>query len=362
MNFANVTNVPKSGSRLEPVNERGIFRVEILRAILMRLIYNSKYSVIDKNMTDCQMGARKGKGCRSNIWIINGIIHETMKSENMRSVVFQFSDYRQMFDSINLEEAISDIYDYGLTDDHLQLIHKANDEIHMAIKTEGGLTDRQVIRNCVLQGDTWGSMLASVQVDSIGKIVEEAGIGYKYKNILPISMLGMVDDVIGITEAGFKAQQLNVILNVKTSEKGLQYGIKKCKSMMIGKNQESSIYSDLMVDSWSQEYVENVETGEGALVETYNGELPIGKTSEYKYLGFIISAKGDNMANISAMRKKSIGSIKTILHKLDILNLKEYYFECAVVFLNVMLRGSILYAAETYYNLTEIQLRNIERI
>ena len=127
MNFANVTNVPKSGSRLEPVNERGIFRVEILRAILMRLIYNSKYSVIDKNMTDCQMGARKGKGCRSNIWIINGIIHETMKSENMRSVVFQFSDYKQMFDSINLEEAISDIYDYGLTDDHLQLIHKAND-------------------------------------------------------------------------------------------------------------------------------------------------------------------------------------------------------------------------------------------
>ena len=52
----------------------------------------------------------------------------------------------------------------------------------------------------------------------------------------------------------------------------------------------------------------------------------------------------------------------SILHKLDILNLKEYYFECAVVFLNVMLRGSILYAAETYYNLTEIQLRNVERI
>ena len=144
MNFANVTTVPKSGSRLEPVNERGIFRVEILRAILMRLIYNSKYSVIDKNMTDCQMGARKGKGCRSIIWIINGIIHETMKSEKMRSVVFQFSDYRQMFDSINLEEAISDIYNCRLIDDNLQLIHKANDEIHMAIKTEGGLTDRQV--------------------------------------------------------------------------------------------------------------------------------------------------------------------------------------------------------------------------
>jgi hypothetical protein len=30
--------------------------------------------------------------------------------------------------------------------------------------------------------------------------------------------------------------------------------------------------------------------------------------------------------------------------------------------MNVMLRGSILYASETYYNFTENQLRNIERI
>ena len=80
MNFANVTTVPKSGSRLEPENERGIFRTEVVRAILMRLIYNTKYTIIDSNMSDCQMGARKGKGCRSNIWIINGIIHEALKS------------------------------------------------------------------------------------------------------------------------------------------------------------------------------------------------------------------------------------------------------------------------------------------
>ena len=34
MNVANVTTVPKSGSKLEPANERGIFGVEILRFIL----------------------------------------------------------------------------------------------------------------------------------------------------------------------------------------------------------------------------------------------------------------------------------------------------------------------------------------
>ena len=127
-----------------------------------------------------------------------------------------------MFDSINLEEAISDLYNVGLDDENLALIHKAIQEIHMAVNTPGGLTDRQIFKNIVLQGDTWGSILASVQVDSIAKDIVKAGIGYMYKDNLPISMLGLVDDLIEVTEAGFKSQQMNVILNVKTDEKGLQ--------------------------------------------------------------------------------------------------------------------------------------------
>ena len=67
-----------------------------------------------------------------------------------------------------------------------------------------------------------GLILASVQVDSIAKDIVKAGIGYMYKDNLPISMLGLVDDLIEVTEAGFKSQQMNVILNVKTDEKGLQ--------------------------------------------------------------------------------------------------------------------------------------------
>ena len=361
MNVANVTTVPKSGSKLEPANERGIFRVEILRSILMRLIYNSKYYKIDQNISDCQMGARKGKGCRTNIWILNGIIYENVKKKSKKPVAFQFYDYKQMFDSVNLKQAISDLYDYGVKDDDLQLLYKANEEIYMAVKTPGGLTNRQKISNSVLQGDTWGPMLASLQVDKIGKSIEETEIGYLYKDQLPISMLGLVDDIVGVTEAGFRAQQLNVMINVKTSEKGLQFGTKKCKYMIIG-NPEDGINSNLMIDSWKQVYEENVKTGEYEMIEKYEGEVPMETTSEYKYLGFIISSKGDNMININAMKKKSIGIIKTILHKLDSMNLKNYYFEVAMVYFNVILRGSILYASETYYNLTESQLRNIERI
>ena len=126
-----------------------------------------------------------------------------------------------MFDSIDLKEAISDIFDVGVKDHNLVLLYKANSEIFMAIKTQNGLTERQVLREIVLQGDTWGSLLASVQVDNIGKDCVDAGLGYMYKNILPIGFLGLVDDVICVTEAGYKAQEMNSFMNVKTAEKNL---------------------------------------------------------------------------------------------------------------------------------------------
>ena len=126
-----------------------------------------------------------------------------------------------MFDAIYLEEAINDIYDAGCIDDNLSLLYKANKEVSVRVNTPYGQTEEQTLENVVLQGDTFGSLLASVQVDKICQEVEQVGLGYKYKNVLPVSMLALVDDLIGITNAGFKAQQMNAIINVKSAEKRL---------------------------------------------------------------------------------------------------------------------------------------------
>ena len=86
------------------------------------------------------------------------------------------------------------------------------------------------------------------------------------------------------------------------------------------------------------------------------------KTDEQKYLGFVISSKGNNMVNIKEMKTKSIWIINKIFNKLDCLTLSKYYFECGIIFLNIMLRSSILYASECYYDLKETELRQLERI
>ena len=51
-----------------------------------------------------------------------------------------------------------------------------------------------------------------------------------------------------------------------------------------------------------------------------------------------------------------------LLANVNSLNLKQYYFESAIVMMNAILRSSIYYACETYYDLKEREIRSLERI
>ena len=56
------------------------------------------------------------------------------------------------------------------------------------------------------------------------------------------------------------------------------------------------------------------------------------------------------------------GTIRKIFTKLESLCLQKYYFETGILFMNIMLRSSILYGCESYYNLKENEIRQLERI
>ena len=232
----------------------------------------------------------------------------------------------------------------------------------MAVKTSHGLSERETVKDLVLQGDKFGSLMASVQVDKIGQESMKRGYHYSYKKSLPIGFLGLVDDIVGISESGHKASELNAFMNIKTAEKTLQFGPKKCKFMIVGKCDSALKSQSLQVDHWTSKHVVNNTTGEQDLIETYEGKVNMERTEEYKYLGFIISSRGNNMANIRNIKNKSIGVIRKFLSKLGSLNLNQYYFECGKILMNSILRGTILYAADMYYDLKEKELRQIERI
>ena len=80
-----------------------------------------------------------------------------------------------------------------------------------------------------------GPPMAANQVDSFGKqlLEEDPDYIYKYKGYIPIGVLGMIDDLVGVSESGVKATQLNAFINVKSAEKKLQFGPSKCHTMKI---------------------------------------------------------------------------------------------------------------------------------
>ena len=188
--------------------------------MLMKLIYNDKYSIIDSNMSESKVGARKNKNIRNHLYIINGIIHDVLSSKKKKPIDIQIRDYKQCFDSMWLQETLSDMFEAGVDDDQLALMYEANKNVKVAVKAPNGLTDRVNIKDIILQGNVFGPIQCSVSVDSFGKeCLEEEKHLYYYKEEVPIPILTMVDDALAISECGYKTNRMNAFLNTKNNLK-----------------------------------------------------------------------------------------------------------------------------------------------
>ena len=115
-------------------NERGVFGVSIIRYILDKLIYNDEYEKIDANLSDCNVGARKGRNHRDNLFVVYGVINSVINGE-MDDIDLQLFDVVKCFDKIWLKEAINDLFEAGLDNDKLVLLYKENQNNSVAVKT-----------------------------------------------------------------------------------------------------------------------------------------------------------------------------------------------------------------------------------
>ena len=86
---------------------------------------------------------------------------------------------------------------------------------------------------------------------------------------MPIPLLGQVDDLLGVSVVGYKAEQLNGFVNVKTADKDLQFGSDKCNDMIVSKvKTEPLLIPELFVDSWKLDHIEN-----GDIKEEFMGKV-----------------------------------------------------------------------------------------
>ena len=364
MQSADVTTIYKGkGDKSNLENDRGIFIVTILRSILMKLIYHDEYEGIDSSMSDSQVGARKAKNIRNHIWIVNGVICDVLSKKMKKPIDIHIYDYRQCFDSLWLEESLNDFYEGGMKNNKLALLYNINRNVNVVIKTPAGKTEKGTIRNVITQGDIFGPLLCSKTVDCFGKeCLEDQKYTYLYKGEVEIPPLSMVDDLLCISECGYKTTMLNTFLKVQTNCKKLQFGENKCKKLHVGKYREDFKCQEISVDNWKEITVINEDTGVDILEDKYTGENIIEETTEEKYLGDIISNDGRNIKNIRSRIAKGKGIVSKIISILDALPLGNSYFEIGLILRDSLLTSSILCNSETWYNITKAEMELLETV
>ena len=266
----------------------------------MKLIYKDIYETIDTSISDSQIGSRKGKNIIYHVWVLNSIICDTLSSKSKKPIDIQIYDYKQCFDGLWLEECLNDMYSGGLSDNKFNLLHSANKHVNFAVKTPVGKTDLESITNVIIQGDVFGPMLCSKQVDTFGKeCLEKGKYTFLYKGEIQIPPLAMVDDVVCVAECGFKSF--------------------KCLAMF--------------VDSWQEQEIKS-ENGENKIGDICIGTEVMEEKKDEKYLGDIISNDGRNLKNIKARVHKGRGIVNKIMKILDEIPLGKLYFQIAIILRN----------------------------
>ena len=99
-------------------------------------------------------------------------------------------------------------------DDKFALIAEMNRECDIFIKTPVGDTEVFMLKETEQQGTVLGPLKCSNQMDSISREYIKDDIGlYRYRGVMRVSALGMIDDLACIATCGFESVQLNAIIN-----------------------------------------------------------------------------------------------------------------------------------------------------
>ena len=206
-----------------------------------------------------------------------------------------------------------------------------------------GQTERTNIPEITTQGGTWGPMLCSNSIDTVGKFALENGHHFLYKNLARVIPLAMVDDLLSMSSCGFESTAINTSINTIIELKKLQFHIpeagkkSKCHFMHIGK---------------ANKYCP------GMKVHGHQAD----RVEEAVYLGDNIRADGKNSSNIESRVNKGIGQISQIMDILKTVSFGAQYFKIAVTLRETMFINGILTNADVWYGLLKSEIDQLEEI
>ena len=338
LQISNITSIWKrKGDKADLDNDRGIFIVSKIRSILDKMIYNDIYQTVDSSMSSSNIGARKQRNIREHLFVIHAIINDVINNKDTSDIDIQIYDVEKCFDKLEFTNTAIDFYNAGVQDDKFITILNSNKNCDVAVKTPWGQkTQRIRLNNIEMQGTVLAGLKCSVSIDLIGKEALENAheILYKYKKCTSIPPLGLIDDILSITECSPTSVKASATIKAKLQSKQLNLHEKKCFQMHIG-NQKSSC--------------------------SHTNHSFLKSSSSQRYLGDVLSTNSKIDENISDRFNKGIGYVNQILGILHEISFGKYYFEQALQLRNAKLINGMLCSIEAIHGLSKNHIETLEK-
>ena len=109
MKMMSITSLYKNkGPKSDFNNQRGIFNVSKVKSIMDKLIYSEIYPTVDNELSNSNVGGRKGRSVRDHIFIIRSIIYDILNG-SAEPVDFQLFNITKCFDEMGYHETHNDL-------------------------------------------------------------------------------------------------------------------------------------------------------------------------------------------------------------------------------------------------------------
>ena len=230
-------------------------------------------------------------------------------------------DVEKCFDSLWAKECINDLYMAGLTNDKLNLLFIENQNANIAIKSQNGKSSRKSIKNVIMQGAVWGSLICTSTMEKLAQIMyKNPKLIYKYKGKVETPCLGMVDDILCLQKCSDATVNVNTVVNAFIEGKKLKFSNKKCSRIHVQKKKLKT---------------------EPECLKIKVHEESMRNSNKEKYLGDVIS-NGKIRSTIEERRNKGFGLVNEILAILDEIPLGRFRIEIGLRLWQAILLNGIL--------------------
>ena len=100
---------------------------------------------MDPKWANFKWETRRQRNIRDHKLIVHAVVNEAIESKT--KIDLQFTDIKQCFDSLWLQEATNDLYDSGLTSRNLNIIYEGNRQTQMCVETNFGRSGRTELKD-----------------------------------------------------------------------------------------------------------------------------------------------------------------------------------------------------------------------